>query len=176
MERALYDANEGVDDGNFVRTDELGDQYPNLIAVPEPVMQAEFVVFSKKASLHISGWNDLNQYNVGIIRGCKISENHLTRAKSVTRVKDLRLLMNLLVEDKVDVVVYDRIHGKVFLDKINQHGIHVARRPLAKKDMYLYLHKKHRDLAPLLAETIRSMKHDGAYQSIYNDVMKSYSL
>jgi hypothetical protein len=33
-------------------------------------------------------------------------------------------------------------------------------------EFYLYLHKKHQAIVPLVAEALRAMKRDGAYQRI----------
>jgi polar amino acid transport system substrate-binding protein len=45
-ERALINANEGTDDGNFARVAGLEKTYPNLIRVPERLWMFEFAVFS----------------------------------------------------------------------------------------------------------------------------------
>lgn len=38
-------------------------------------------------------------------------------------------------------------------------------------DMYLYLHKRHVDLAPKLAAVLRDMKADGTYNKILFSVL-----
>jgi polar amino acid transport system substrate-binding protein len=36
--------------------------------------------------------------------------------------------------------------------------------PLAMREMFIYLHKKHKALVPKLANVLREMKQDGRYQ------------
>jgi len=38
--------------------------------------------------------------------------------------------------------------------------------PLADKDMFLYLHKKHRNLIPRITASLRAVKADGTYQRL----------
>ncbi len=174
-ERALINANEGLEDGTYVRIEGLEGIYPNLVMVPEVILQAEFVVFSKKTSLPVSAWKDLAPYRVAIVRGCKIAEKNTTCAKSVIRTRDLKTAFYLLDADKVDAVVYDRLHGKVQLNSIHLKRIHAGDRPLARQNMYLYLNRKYASLAPRAAEAIRSMKADGTFQAAVDKAMKSLS-
>ncbi|MDZ7760731.1 MAG: hypothetical protein U5L00_10805 [Desulfovermiculus sp.] len=41
--------------------------------------------------------------------------------------------------------------------------------PLASRNMYLYMHKKHRHLVELLAGALRRMKQDGTYARIVTE-------
>jgi ABC-type amino acid transport substrate-binding protein len=141
--------------------------------VPEEILRAEFVAFSKKPSLRAARWSDLAPYHVGIVRGCKIAEINSTNAKSVTRAKDLKMAFSLLAANKVDLVIYDRLHGKVLLDEIKQKGIYAGEQPLAKQSMYLYLNNKHTSLVPRVAKSIRGMKADGTFAVIVDDVMRA---
>ncbi len=175
-ERALINANEGLEDGTYVRIEGIEKLYPNLVRVPEAIIEAEFVAFSKKSSLPVLRWDDLAPYHVGIVRGCKIAEMNTADAKAVTKAKDLKTAFYLLSADKVDVVVYDRLHGNVLLNSMHLKGIHAGEQPLARQNMYLYLTRKHAALAPRAAEAIRSMKADGTFQTIVGDVMNSLSL
>ncbi len=175
-ERALINANNGLADGTYVRIAGLEELYPNLVMVPEVILEAEFVTFSKRPSLPVSRWSELGSYRVGIVRGCKIAELNSTGAKSVTRARDLKTAFYLLAADKVDLVVYDRLHGKVLLNSIHQKGIYAGKQPLARQNMYLYLNRKHEALTPRIAGAIRDMKSDGAFLAIVDEVMRSLSL
>ena len=70
-ERALINANAGIDDGDLLRIGGLQKTYPNLIQVPEPIIDLEFVVFTKHVASPISNWQSLNAYSVSIITGWK---------------------------------------------------------------------------------------------------------
>lgn len=175
-ERALINADEGIDDGNYARVAGLENKYPNLIRVPEEITRFEFTAFSKTARFRPAGWDSLSPYDIGIITGWKILESNITHAKSLAQVKDENLLFNLLAAGRADVVIYDRMQGKYFLNKSGMKDIVELDPPLAVNAMYPYLHKKHKDMVPKLAEALRAMKRDGTYAKIAAEVLKSLSL
>jgi polar amino acid transport system substrate-binding protein len=175
-ERALITANDGIDDGNYARIKGMETIYPNLIRVPESIIKFEFVAFSKKSDIKISGWDSLKPYNIGFITGWKILEANITGTKSLIKVKNERVLFDVLNEDKVDIIVYDRLQGLTLLRELKYGDIHSIKPPIAVKDMYLYLHKRNKDLVPLLSDAIRGMKKDGTYNKILGESLKDTSL
>lgn len=175
-ERALVNANEGTDDGNFARVEGIDKIYPNLVRVPEEITKFEFMAFSRKPAFKIEGWDSLKPYNVGIITGWKILEKNVTGTKSLTKVSDAEILFGLLAKDRIDIAVYDRRQGLLVLHKENMADAFILEPPLAVNSMYLYLNKKHSDLVPKLTEALRAMKKDGTYQNIVDEVLRTFSL
>ncbi len=174
-ERALQNANEGIDDGNFARVSGLTALYPNLIQVPEPITRFEFVAVLKILNFRAEGWHSLRPYNVGIITGWKILEKNITGTKSLTKVKNRHQLFNMMMAERVDLIVYDRYQALVLLEELHiAEKVKILEPPMAIRDMYPYLHKKHKNLAPRLADAIRRMKSDGTYDRIVDDVMKPF--
>jgi polar amino acid transport system substrate-binding protein len=170
-ERALVNANAGIEDGNYARVAGLSATYPNLIQVPESITHFEFVAISKNLNVPTRNWASLKPYNVGIITGWKILEQNIVGTKNLIRVTDHHALFQLLQLDRVDCVVYD-YHQALFEAMHEQIGPLVYMKPpLASRDMYLYLHRKHETLVPRLAEAIRSMKKDGTYDAIVKQAM-----
>lgn len=175
-ERALINANDGIDDGNYARVEGMEKLYPNLIRVPVEITTFEFVAFSRKAAIKTAGWDSLKSYKVGIITGWKILENNIVGVKSLTKVSNEKLLFSLLITGKVDLVVYDRMQGKVVLKQLASEDVRVLKPPLAVKGMYPYLHKRHASLVPKLELTLRAMKKDGTYKRIVEETMNSISV
>jgi len=171
-ERALINANDGIDDGNFARVEGLEKQYPNLIRVAEEITTFEFVAFTAGPAFRTTGWASLKPYNVGIITGWKILESNITGVGSLTKVRDEQLLFGLLAAGKADVVVYDRRQGRVVLAQLGLRGITELEPPLAVKSMYPYLHKRHAALVPRLEQTLREMRKDGTFQRIAVEVLR----
>ena len=58
------------------------------------------------------------------------------------------------------------------MDRIELKGAMILSPALASKDMYIYLHKKHAELVPLLSKALSSMKNDGSYQKLSNKFLK----
>ncbi|MBF0505872.1 MAG: transporter substrate-binding domain-containing protein [Nitrospirae bacterium] len=175
-ERALLNADDGVEDGNFARVEGMEKTYRNLVRVPEEISRFEFVAFSRRYSFKIAGWDSLRPYNIGIVTGWKILETNIAGTSSLASIRDAQLLFRMLLDDKVDVVVYDRMQGLVLLRDLKISSIHVLWPPLAVKGMYLYMNRRHLELVPRIAGAIRGMKKDGTYRKITDEVLKRYGV
>lgn len=164
-ERSMINANIGITDGDINRIGGLDRLYPNLIQVPESNMAYEFVAFTKLADLKIAGWDSLRPYATGIVTGWKILEEQV-QSKLVTKVDNPRLLFTLLAKDRAEVVVYERLQGLSIIKELGLAGVRAVDPPLAVRDMFLYLNKKHAGLVPRVAAELRKMKEDGTYAAI----------
>ncbi len=173
-ERALINADSGITDGEFPRISGLDKQYPNLVMVPEKITNYEFVAFSKIRGKKMTSWAALQPYNVAIVRGWKILETNIVNTRSLVPAKNQKLLFNLLVNDRADIVVYSRFAGYAYVRSQGLKGIVVLEPPLAVREMYLYLNKKHKQLIKPLAQALREMRADGTYTEIKNRALKNY--
>jgi polar amino acid transport system substrate-binding protein len=175
-ERALQNANLGIDDGNFVRVEGMEKMYPNLIRVPEAITTLEFTAFTRDGAINVSGWESLAPYRVGIINGWKIVENGVAGVKSVTKVRDEHVLFPLLLSGKIDIAVYDYRQGEYALRQLGAKGVRAAQHPLAVRPMYPYLNKRHADLVPKLDQTLKAMKKDGTVKRIVTETLRTLSV
>jgi len=173
-ERALINANEGIDDGDFVRVGGLSKLYPNLIQVPEKIMNFEFVAFSRKTDIQTKNWESLKPFSIGLIRGWKILEENVVGAAWLTQVADPYLLFTLMENGRADIILYERLEGYGMIKELEMDDVKTLEPPLVQKEMFLYLHKKHSALSKPLARVLREMKMDGSYQTIINKSLKSY--
>lgn len=170
-ERALINANAGIGDGDLLRIAGLQKIYPNLIQVPEKIMDMEFVVFTRHASFPVSGWQSLKPWSVAFITGWKILEQNITEPLELTKVKNADLLFTLLLKNRTDVIVYSRWLGLAYIKQHHLKGIKMLTPSLDRQSVYVYLNKKHRDLVPKLATSLRIMKQDGSYQRIFEKIL-----
>lgn len=169
-ERALINANEGIDDGNIARIAGLEKKYPNLKRVPGKIIDFEFMVFTRNADFRVDGWQSLVPYHVGFITGWKIFEKHITQARGITQVRSPGQLFTLLANSRADVVTFDRWGG---LWWIRTHAVdaHILEPPLATREMFLYVNRKHEALIPRISAALAQMKEDGEYQRIYDQTL-----
>jgi len=170
-ERAIIDANAGISDGDSLRVAGLEKIYPNLIPVPEPIINWKFVAFAKEGDFQITNWKSLKPYSVGMITGWKIFENNVTEAAQITKVKNPAQLFNLLINDRTQLALYDAWGGLAHLRSNKINGVKMVKPPLASKDMFLYLHKKHQSLIPKVTASLRAMKADGTYQRLVKKLL-----
>lgn len=167
-ERGLVSANEGEIDGDMVRIAGLDKQYPNLIRIPEKVLDWEFCAFVKKNSkLTKSNYKEFRKYKTGIIRGWKIYEEKMAGSKKLVVVSNSGQLLNMLDIGNIDVALYSRSNGQHMIKALDLKDIKILEPPLDKQQMYIYLNKRHAQVVPKLAQALRDIKAEGLYDKVY---------
>jgi polar amino acid transport system substrate-binding protein len=166
-ERVLINANDRVEDGCLLRIRGLEKYYPNLVRVPEKMMNSEFVGYSKLKGLTGGNWDLLTPYAVAWVNGWKIFDNHLGNHPSVTKVKSASQLFLLLKKKRTDIVLYERWQGLWVLNSLQIEDVVQLDPPFVKMEMFMYLHKRHQKTVPILAAALADMKKDGTYQDYY---------
>jgi len=165
-ERSLAEANSGGIDGDNNRIAGLEKNYPDLIQVPESNMAYEFTAFAVDPAVEVNGWESLSKYSVGYIQGWKILEENV-KAAELTKVATPQQLFALLKAKRVDVIIYERFGGEHFIRELDVQGARALQPPLAKREMYLYLNRKHASIVEAVAKALRDMKADGSYQAVF---------
>lgn len=173
-ERALLDANAGIEDGDLTRIAGIEKQYPNLVRVPEKLLDWTFVAFSKDRTIP-SDWPAIRQHTVGHIRGWKIYEQNTAGAGNVIAVDDSEQLFRLLALDRIDVALYVHWMGLALIQRQGLKDVHILEPPLATREMFIYLHKKHVTLVPKIAAALRALKADGFYDRAYREKLLPYA-
>ncbi|NOY66191.1 MAG: transporter substrate-binding domain-containing protein [Gammaproteobacteria bacterium] len=177
-ERALINANRGIDDGDLIRVAGLQKKYPNLIQVPEAVMVIDMVLFSKnKPGFVVNGWESVASHSLAIISGWKIMEKNfsvLGDRVEIIKTDNAEQSFTLLAKDRVDFIAYSKWSGLGYLKAHNITDVTLLDPPLASPGFYVYLHKKHNKIVPQLAAAIRKMKTDGTLQAISDRLLKPY--
>ncbi|HED34364.1 MAG TPA: transporter substrate-binding domain-containing protein [Gammaproteobacteria bacterium] len=175
-ERALINANRGIDDGDLLRVAGLQKKYTNLVAVPEPVMNVDIVLFSKnQPDFKVAGWDSVASYSLAIISGWKIMEKNFGKlGDKVEMIKtdNAEQSFTLLIKDRVDFVAYSSWSGLNYLKKRNITDVKVLSPPLASPFFYVYLHKKYKKIIPDLAVELKKMKKDGTTQTYFDEILK----
>lgn len=164
--RSLINANKGIEDGNFVRTEGISSKFPNLIKVPEKISENRIVAFSKNTGIKVKGWQSLLNYHVAYINGWRNCERELQQSKTITTVKNEELLFTLLEKNRADIGVFGQSTGLEVLKKLRYSDIQVLEPPIVVSSLFLYVHKKHKKLIPEIVKTLRVMKEDGTYKNL----------
>lgn len=164
--RSLMNANSGIEDGNFLRTDKLTYAFPNLLIVPERLSVNRVVAFSKNEKITVNGWKSLFSHHVAYVNGWKNCERELRDHAAKTVVKNEALLFTLLEKNRADVGIFGLSTGNEILKRLGYGSIKAIEPPIVTNDLFLYVHKKNAGLIPEIVKTLQSMKQDGSYQSI----------
>ena len=171
-ERALINANLGIGDGDLSRIAGLETLYPNLVSVPEKLVDLTFAAFGKDAMLP-ARWEVIRARSVGHIKGWKIYEQPLKGAANVVEADDAQQLFRLLNLNRIDVALYERWFGLALLRQQGIKDVHTLEPALANKEMFIYLHQRHAALVPKLAAALRAIKAEGLYQRLYQEKVLS---
>ncbi len=173
-ERALVNANDGIDDGDVCRVAGLDKIYPNLVRVPELLMSAQIKVFSRYANFVVTGADSLKPYDVAILTGWKIVERTVIGTHSLLKLETFEQLFDMLDKGRVDLAVAEEMMSKQVIKDMGLRTIQVLNPALLQVDWYLYLNKKHAALVPKLTEAIRKMRQDGTLQKLQTQVLDRY--
>lgn len=168
--RSAINANTGIDDGVIARTKGMDKKYPNLIRVPEPVLTFKFVAYSLNKKINVKNWESFRPYSVGIIRGWIIYEKNVVHTKKLTTVNNAEQLFKLLMNGRSDLILFESYRGSWWNKYLNANA-HLIGSPIAEKDMFIYMHKKHAALVPKITKTLLELKKDGSYQRIRNETL-----
>jgi len=175
-ERALSTANFGDVDGDAYRVfdlhDKTGGKYPNLVRVDFPYISIHFTAFVKDNNIRITGWEDLANYKVAVIRGNKTMEAHVNKFVPRERqsvVHSYKQAFSMLLLDRVDIVVGKPIVGASY---VKNNNLYMTGK-FQFQDIYMYLHKKHKKLIPKIEIELRKMKESGELRNIENMVRNS---
>lgn len=163
--------NEGHEDGSLARNPGMSERFPNLLQFSEHALTREYVVFAKRRDIEPDGWQSLQPYDVAIVNGWKILERNITGTRSMTKAADGEHLFRLLQNDRVDLVVFNRWGGLQLVKDLGLTDVALVEPPLARRDVYFYLHKKHAALAVEASEMLREMKRDGTYRQIFEETL-----
>jgi len=170
-ERSLINANEGLDDGDIFRIAGLERNYPNLLRVPEKMLDSEFMAYTERADIRIRDWADLKPHVVAYAIGWRIFDLNVRGTKEITKTASIRELFPLLEKGRADVALMERWQGQ-WIVRQQGYQVHVQEPPLARVEMFMYLNKKHAALVPKVAKALADMKADGSYQKLYDQYLK----
>jgi len=167
-ERSLLNAESGLTDGDILRIPGVvaSGRYPNLRTVPEVLYTLPMVGFTRRADLRAKTLADLKPLRVGFVKGWKILEEKV-EAHEIVLARSADELFGLLAEDKVDLVIYERLTGQAIVQRMNLEGVRIIEPPLLVTPQFLVLHRRHEALLEPLAGALRALKNEGAYERAF---------
>ena len=172
-ERALLNADSGIEDGVSARISGLEKKYSNLVRVPEKVLDFPFVAFARQSKLINANWETLTPVSVGHIQGWKIFEQSLKPGTHTTVVDTAEQLFTMLDKNRIDVALYERWLGLALAKKMGIKNVRVVEPVLADREMFIYLNKRHADKVPAINAALRSLKADGFYSRVCREKLAS---
>lgn len=173
-ERGLLNANAGIEDGDLTRIAGLEKIYPNLVRVPEKLVDWEFVAYSKNPNIR-ADWQKIRQHVVGHITGWKIYEKKLKGAAHIIAAAEATQLFQLLARNRIEIALYARWMGQAYIQQLGLQDIYQLKPSLASREMFIYLHKQHTALVPKIARALRAIKQEGLYAQVQHEKLNPYN-
>jgi len=166
--KALLASSTGEVDGELVRLNLIGDQYPNLIQIPVALASIDSVAFTKEWEFDIEGWESLEGYHVGIMRGAVYAELGTRGIKRTIYEASEQGFIDLTA-GRIDLFITTRVNGMNIIKKKGYQDLKVLEPPLISMPVYHYLHVKNQHLVPDLTEMLFNMENEGAIKKIIGD-------
>ncbi len=178
--RASFYSDQGSIDGELSRVFDYNTEHPNLIRIEEHHLLSVFSAFAADPTITLNGWQSLKNtsYNVEYRRGIKICAENLTAVIPSERLSEIHSIqagIGKLLTGRSDVFiepedgVFDYLKSEEFQRASRGRAIHKVG-TMETMTSHLWLHKKHRDLAPRLSAILRDMKQEGLFDQYLEQV------
>lgn len=152
--RGLIESSSGKVDGEIVRLDIIESRLNSLLRVPVPIAKVSVHLFCIADVTCDESVLDSADNFVGVIAGDSLSPILLENKKvSTIPIKNAVSLEKMLRGGRLTYILSLMVEGEQFLMLPDEFG--VSERPLASFTAYHYLHRKHVDLIPDVAESLK---------------------
>lgn len=158
-ERGMIMANKGDVDGAIGRTLLAAGDYPDLVAVPEPVYLYAPSAYAYKPFDVKGGWQALRGHTVCMRRGYTLTEKR-TSGLQRQRLENDASLLRMLRNGGCEIAVMDAHNKAMQAAMATDHDLLRLSPPLEEVPLYLFLHKRHAALVPRFAEALKQVKRE----------------
>ncbi|NRR31085.1 hypothetical protein HSX11_12925 [Oxalobacteraceae bacterium] len=166
--RASIEAEAGIIDGEVGRAIAYGQFHPGLIRVEEALASVKVVAFARTPGLSVDGWDSLKgkpyrvEYRTGYIT-FKTRLEQVLPPQQISSVVDAQSGLQRVALGSTDLFIDTEEYGLSQLSRLQSRYGALYRAGLIEDiPVYIYLHRRHAALAPLLANALSKMKADGA--------------
>ncbi len=164
MTYAIQMANSGERDALASQASGLEARFPNLVMVPEQLLEVSFPVFARAGSdLKLNSWADLSGLRVGYLFQKTHIINSLPKdVAGIVQKESFFELNNALENNECDVIVISSTFNNIPITSKNVERVGT----LERLPSYTYLNRKYEYLIPEISRYLREMKADGTYEKI----------
>jgi ABC-type amino acid transport substrate-binding protein len=163
--RGILDVAQGLIDAAVVPHADMRGFYPTLVPMPEPILPVNFAGIYLRDDITIRAVADFDTYRVGYIRGWALAEQLFAAHDGIELARDPRLLMEMLVRERVEVIFFSVPTAHVLAQELGLKDIKVSEFHIVK-NLHLHFAKDSQDLIAILEPHVKAMKADGAYETL----------
>lgn len=172
MARRAAMADDGTIDGDNARIRAYGDSHPNLIRVEEPVMELAFGLYTARGDVGVKRLDDLAaspwlvEHRRGVVF-CEALLSPLVPAPRLSTVLSEGQGLQKLLAGRTDLFCdLDHLVSTALVGMDAAQATRVRKViGLGEVPTYLYVHRRHAELVPRLAATIRQLRQEGLIEA-----------
>ncbi|RDH81180.1 MAG: hypothetical protein DIZ80_13795 [endosymbiont of Galathealinum brachiosum] len=157
---SLQQSNAGITDGEIARIASITRFAPNLRQVPVSIIQVQAIAYSKNKTLIINNWEDLRGHKLVIVKGAKFIEVGTANLERAL-VSTFDAALDLLQQDKTEIIVIPKLAGINLIYKKKYHDIKAISNSLQTLKLYHFVHKKNSHLIPVILPALKKMEKSG---------------
>lgn len=164
--RSVANANNGVTDGELLRSRRASQMYPNLVRVDVPVVTDELAAYTINVEGAIKSPGALGKFVIGFRRGSTIPTK-LTEGMSRIQINSFAQGVQLLEQGRIDILLYFRMAATIMLrENFPDSKIRRISDRLIEVPLYHYLHKRNKHLVPIFETKLRQLISSGEHKKI----------
>lgn len=172
LQRLSAEADQGQVDGEVARVPGYGADHPELIRVEEPVYDITWALFTTNPTLRLPQLGALTKtsWRATYLRGVAICANALKPLLPPDRLIDVSSDaqgFSMLRMGRSEVHCTADLSALTLQHSPEFKGVNILRRvaDIGTFPLHPYLHRRHAELAPRLATTLKQMKAEGLIES-----------
>jgi len=161
--RSLRESDAGESDGEVMRAVELEKRFPDLIRVPEPLIEHDIVAFTAgNPALLANGWSDLRGHTVCARMGILLVEDKLQDVPNVRieMAEESEQVFRMLKAGRCDYAVLPRA-AWIEAQQAGIGGLTEASPVLLHFTAYHFVNRRRAMLVPHLAAVLRQLRAEG---------------
>jgi len=160
-ERALRKAAAGELDGEFLRRREDVKAYYTLLPIDEPLRDVELWIWMKSDRQCPDTLQNLHEYSKASVLSYEFIKTLPFSADSRNvQTNSIKSSLLVLMAGRVDYVMFDKVGMAHYKKKLYLDVKTCFSKPLSSAGYFTFLHNKHRDKLPALAEALRRVKSE----------------
>ncbi len=165
--RSLIEANQGNVDGTYPRISAIEQRFSNLVKVPEFIGIRHFVAFVHKGGPNTIDWSQACDLVPAFPHGWQRLHQEFDHCPQHLVAPNPVRLFQVLLQEKVGIVVYSLKSGRSILSDLGVPGIRVLHPPLDERKIFIYLHRRHTKITQDLAKALQEMKLMEYYSTFF---------
>ena len=164
--RSLIMSNSGKVDAELIRTKIIEKKFKNLIRVDFPIDKIRFMALSLTPQINKVKASELMNKSIAFKRGFFILEKIFKNNKKANRVTKSEQIYRMVLNKRADFGVILTRTSEMPVMEPQYKKIRIISTNIPDINLYHYINRKHKQLAPKMVQILKKMKEEKFFKSI----------